>query len=306
MEEFDRVAVENFVLSCNDMLSGKFLDINKKLASVMNTITQSDDILSFLADAITDYDEDSGFESAFMLDPKTKIGKVTLPQNEKERVALTVTIFNDIQSGKINITRFLETYFKDGRLTPTQNFLEKIIKPFRDIICKNFGVKEDVTEEEVKEHMKEDASKQREEKKLEEEKEFEEQYPEIDNFILEVKKTAREILSRLKFEKKKKDNLEDFEFILNALITACDSKNLMVINGLIIGINYVSHKYKNVRYLVDDLNNIIYDYYDFLAENSSKNTEKMENFDDFNENFEENENYQDISEDEYEDNDEEE
>ena len=32
----------------------------------------------------------------------------------------------------------------------------------------------------------------------------------------------------------------------------------------------------------------------------------MENFDDFNENFEENENYQDISEDEYDDNDEEE
>ena len=286
MENFDRVKVENFVLSCNDMLSGKFLDINKKLASVMNTITQSDDILSFLADAITDYDEDSGFESAFMLDPKTKIGKVTLPQNEKERVALTVTIFNDIQSGKINITRFLETYFKDGRLTPTQNFLEKIIKPFRDIICKNFGVKEDVTEEEVKEHMKEDASKQREEKKLEEEKEFEEQYPEIDNFILEVKKTAREILSRLKFENKKKDNLDDLEFVINALISACDSKNLLVINGLVIGINYVSHKFKNVRYLVRNLNDLIYDYYDFLAENSQKNAKIPENFENLRENSE--------------------
>ena len=306
MEEFDRVAVENFVLSCNDMLSGKFLDIDRKLASVMNAITKSDDILTFLADAITDYDEEKGFESAFSLDPKTKNGKVLLPQNEKERVALTVTIFNDIQSGKINSTRFLETYFKDGRLAPTQNLLEKIIKPFRDIICKNFGVKEDITKEEIEEHKRLQAERRQEEKANEEVEEFEEQFPEIDNLMIEVKKTAREILSRLKFEKKKKDNLEDFEFILNALITACDSKNLMIINGLIIGINYVSHKYKNVRYLVDDLNNIIYDYYDFLAENSSKNTEKMENFDDFNENFEENENYQDISEDEYEDNDEEE
>ncbi len=48
MEEFDRVAVENFVLSCNDMLSGKFLDIDRKLASVMTAITKSDDILTFL------------------------------------------------------------------------------------------------------------------------------------------------------------------------------------------------------------------------------------------------------------------
>ena len=125
MEEFDRVAVKNFVLSCNDMLSGKFLDIDRKLASVMNAITKSDDILTFLADAITDYDEEKGFESAFSLDPKTKNGKVLLPQNEKERVALTVTIFNDIQSGKINSTRCLETYFKDGRLAPTQNFWKR-------------------------------------------------------------------------------------------------------------------------------------------------------------------------------------
>ena len=111
-------------------------------------------------------------------------------------------------------------------------------------------------------------------------------YPEIENFILEVKKTAREILSRLKFENKKKDNLDDLEFVINALISACDSKNLLVINGLVISINYVSHKFKNVRYLVRDLNDLIYDYYDFLAENSQKNAKIPENFENLRENSE--------------------
>lgn len=289
MEEFDRVQVEKFVLACNDFLSGKFLDINKKLESVMEAITQSDDILTYLADKITDYDEEKGFKACFMLDPKTKNGKLMLPQDEKERVALTVTIFNDIQSGKINIAKFLETYFNDGRLTPTQNFLEKIIRPFKEIICKHFGVKEDVTKEEIEEHRKENVQKVKEQEKLEEDRLFEEQYPELDKLTGEIKRLAREILSTLKFEKKKNDNLEDLEFALNALIDACDGNDLLVINGLIIGVNYISKKFKNVRYLVNDLNDTIYHYYDFLSEKTQKNQEKSENFDDFDENFEENE-----------------
>lgn len=301
MENFDKVSVENFVLACNDILSGKFLDINKKLNNVMDSITKSEDILTYLADAITDYDEETSFENAFSLDKKTKNGKISLPQSEKERVALTVSILNFIQTGKINITRFLETYFKEGTLTPTQNFLEKIIRPFRDSICRHFSVSENVTEKEIEEHKKESLKKENEEKKKEEELLFEEEYPQIDELIIEIKKTTREILSRLKFEHKKKDNIEDLEFILNSLLNACETKNLMVINGLIIGVNYVASKFKSVRYLVRDLNDLIYDYYNFLTENSSKNdifSQKNANFEEKIDNFEENKDFEEENEDE--------
>ena len=41
----------------------------------------------------------------------------------------------------------------------------------------------------------------------------------------------------------------------------------MVVNGLVIGLNYVSKKFRNIRHLVSDLNNLIYDYYEYLAGN---------------------------------------
>ena len=44
----------------------------------------------------------------------------------------------------------------------------------------------------------------------------------------------------------------------------------MVINGLVIGLNYTSKKFKNIRHLVNDLNNLIYDYYEFLAGESEE------------------------------------
>ena len=275
-KEFDKVAVEKFVLACNDILSGKFLDITKKIESIMDSITKSDDILSFLAEAIEGYDEEAGFTSAFSVDKKTKKANVAIPNNDKERLALTVTIFNDIENKKININQFLETYFNDNRLTPTQNFLDKIIRPFRDIICKTFEVNENVTMQDIREHQLE-----KKKQKIEEEKKAEEeQYPKLDELLKEISRYCREIQARLKFEKKKAENLDDLDFVLNATLRACEKRDLMIINGLIIGLNYVSAKFKHVRYLIRELNDLIYDYYDFLSGNSkSVSSESEENGD---------------------------
>ena len=106
MEEIDKISVEKFVVACNDVLSGKFLDIRKKLSLVMKTISDSEEILSLLAESLTDVDEEELFNKTFVIDNKTKNGKACLPSDEKERLAVTVILLNDIQSGKINITQF--------------------------------------------------------------------------------------------------------------------------------------------------------------------------------------------------------
>ena len=92
-----------------------------------------------------------------------------------------------------------------------------------------------------------------------------------------INKNANQILAILKFEKKRSDNLDDLEFVVNSIIKACEKKDLMVINGLVIGLNYVSKKFKNVRHLVTDLNNLIYDYYEFLEGDEKEDVEEESN-----------------------------
>ena len=77
------------------------------------------------------------------------------------------------------------------------------------------------------------------------------------------------MLAILKFEKKRTEVLDDLEFVLNSIIKACEKRDLMVVNGLVIGLNYVSKKFRNIRHLVSDLNNLIYDYYEYLAGNAA-------------------------------------
>ena len=66
MEEVkDIFQVESFVLQCNDMLGGKFLDLNKRLDKFLAEMTASEDILQLLADALEGFDHEKEFASAF-------------------------------------------------------------------------------------------------------------------------------------------------------------------------------------------------------------------------------------------------
>ncbi len=258
--------VEKFVLACNDILTGKFLDINKKLDKFLSVMTQSEDILDLLSECLENFDEETEFAKAFSVDRKTGSIKVAIPSDDKKKLALSVTIFNDIINEKLNANQFLETYFQDKKLTPTQNFLEKIIKPYRDTICKIFGLDTNITADDIKRQIESERLLQKEEEQRVEE----EQFPHLNELLDEVVKVGNQILAILKFEKKRTDNLDDVEFIVNSIFQACEKRDLMVINGLVIGLNYTSKKFKNIRHLVNDLNNLIYDYYEFLAGESEE------------------------------------
>lgn len=277
MEAKNILDVEKFVLTCNDMLSGKFLDLNKKLDKFLSVMTKSEDVLNLLETCLEEFDEETEFEKAFSVDKKTGSVKVAIPNDDKKRLALSVTIFNDIINDKLNANQFLETYFQDKKLTPMQNFLEKIIKPYRDTICKIFSLDTNITVDDIKRQIEEEKLMQKEEEKRLED----EQFPHLDELLTEIVKDCNQMLSILKFEKKRTDTLDDLEFIIGSIIKACEKRDLMVINGLVIGLNYVSKKFKNIRHLIGDLNNLIYNYYEYLAsgddEQDLQGAEQQEN-----------------------------
>lgn len=261
METKNILDVEKFVVACNDMLTGKFLDLNKRLDKFLSVMTNSEDIIDLLADALEDFEDEVEFDKAFSVDKKTGVATVSIPTNETKRLALSAMIFNGIINDQINANQFLETYFQDKKLTPMQCFLEKIIKPYRDIICKTFELDTDITVEDIKKQIEAEKYLKKQEEKSAEEAQF----PYLDKLLEEIVKTSNQILAILKFEKKRTDALDDLEFVVNSIIQACQKRDLMVINGLVIGLNYVSKKFKNTRHLVSDLNVIIYDYYEYLA-----------------------------------------
>lgn len=261
MEAKNILDVEKFVVASNDMLSGKFLDLGKRLDKFLAVMTKSEDILDLLSSCLENFDEEAEFEKAFSVDKKTGAVKVALPTEDEKRLALSVTIFNNIITDKLNPNQFLETYFQDKKMTPMQNFLDKIIKPYRDTICKMFDLDTNITIDDIKKQMAQDELDKKEEEKRAEDAQF----PHLVELLDEIVKNCNQILAILKFERKRTDVLDDVEFVVNSIIKACEKKDLMVVNGLVIGLNYCSKKFRNIRSLVVNLNSLIFDYYDYLA-----------------------------------------
>lgn len=272
MEEFDKAQVEKFVASCNDMLSGKFLNIKKALSNIVDSVAESDDILSFIAESVPDLEDIDIYESVFTIDPKTKVGKIALPSDEKEKLGITTKVFSELTSGKLNFTKFLETYFKNPNLSPTQSFLDKFVKPFRDIISKHFQIDEELTFKDIdkaeKASIKEVNNKL--DKVQEDEDTFEETLPGICDVKKEIERIVGEMQASLKFERKHQNEVEDVDMILNGLLKACESDDLLIINSLILGIKHATKKIKSVKYFVSELEDLIYDYCDYLAESQKE------------------------------------
>ena len=273
MEEFDKAQVEKFVASCNDMLSGKFLNIKKALSNIVDSVAESDDILSFIAESVPDLEDIDIYESVFTIDPKTKVGKIALPSDEKEKLGITTKVFSELTSGKLNFTKFLETYFKNPNLSPTQSFLDKFVKPFRDIISKHFQINEALTFKDIDKAQKvsfKEENKPMEEQEEEEEEIFEETLPGICDVKKEIERIVGEMQASLKFERKHQNEVEDVDMILNGLLKACESDDLLIINSLILGIKHATKKIKSVKHLVSELEDLIYDYCDYLAESQKE------------------------------------
>ncbi len=289
METKNILEVENFVIECNDILTGKFFDLSRRLEKFLNVMTQSEDVLELLADSLVDFDEAEEFSKAFSFDRKTGAVKISLPTDDKKRLALSVTLFNDIVNEKLNANQFLETFFQGNKNTSIQNFLDKVIRPFRDILCKIFEVPTTISVLDLKKHEQELklAQEQKNAEELEElEEEKEEEFPHLSELMQEIKKSCGQILALISFERKHDDMLDDVEFVTNGIAKACDDGDLMIVNALVIGLSYVAKKFKNARHIIEDMKTLILNYYDFLAnpedlEDDEQAQDAGDEFDDF-------------------------
>lgn len=104
----------------------------------------------------------------------------------------------------------------------------------------------------------------------EEEEIFEETLPGICDVKKEIERIVGEMQASLKFERKHQNEVEDVDMILNGLLKACESDDLLIINSLILGIKHATKKIKSVKHLVSELEDLIYDYCDYLAESQKE------------------------------------
>ena len=105
MTEFSNIEqknLKNFFLACNEMINGRFILSDIKIAKILNSIANSGVLYDLFAKCMVDFNYRTEFRNAKVTN-KTNGGYFVLPNDEEKIIALVFCFLIDVDSGVIRI-----------------------------------------------------------------------------------------------------------------------------------------------------------------------------------------------------------
>lgn len=243
--------VENFLISCQDLIECKFLVAEYKLQKTLQDLANASEICSLVGECLEQFNREREFAKAFVQDGNGDYMFV-LPEEEYKIIALVFCTLMDIDAKKIDFTDFVKRFF--GREENAYgNFVQAMIVPFRDLIAEAFGYKMKYDNSMPEESNFED-NYNNYEKESEEDEGDDEDDEESDAFEY-AQKIAIQILGQLEYIKQD-DDVKSAKKICRSIVKTTDLKDYEISESLAFALKCC--KIKQVKFLVKEL----YDIFD--------------------------------------------
>lgn len=243
--------IENFLMSCQDLIECKFLVAEYKLQKMLQDLANASEICTLVGECLEQFNREREFAKAFVQDGNGEYMFV-LPEEEYKIIALVFCTLMDIDAKKIDFTDFVKRFFGRDE-NPYTYFVQSMVVPFRDLLAEAFGYK--IKGENLPQNVKNEDSVE-DDYTTEENEEDDEQDDEEDSDVFEyAQKIAVQILGQLEYAKHD-DSVEDAMQICRAIVKTTDLKDFDVSYSLAYALK--SCKVKQVKFLVKEL----YDLFD--------------------------------------------
>ena len=244
--------INNLINSCDELINGKFILSEYKIAKILKDIGESKEVYKLLAECMQNFNFDREFSRAEITLPRKKF---VLPEEPEKILPFVFCLLMEINNKKLDLNSFLnEYYFDEEGVDPFSKFASETVKPFRNIIYNYF--KEEEAEPEQNFNVPETEQPEKEEPQEEQSEEVEN----IEKFFNECENICKDILSELQYERKK-DLVDDARYVVQTMIMACEEKNFRTLSALIISFGAMSENLKSIRFLTRELKNILISFF---------------------------------------------
>lgn len=86
-----------------------------------------------------------------------------------------------------------------------------------------------------------------------------------EKYFEEIKKLANDMMTEIDYSTKVKSEIrEEAYIILDAIVSACEIQNLKILNGLIVGFDFLASNIKAIKFLYKEMKNVLVDFYEEL------------------------------------------
>lgn len=270
--------IMNVILSCNEMIDGKFILADSKISKILKDITESKEVYNLLSECMANFNFEREFIRAKIKLP-TKAGYFKMPDEKYKILPMVFCILVDISKHKIDFQTFLRDYFsvEDGKISEYENFANEVIKPFRNAISDMFELPL-VIEERIQKIQKNDPlqnhkERMEEQKRIEQEQkerkmeeqtkpQVEEKQEEKIEIFDDITKIVNEIIATIQYDYHlKADQKDNATIMLKGIKRACELQDFTLLNALLVGFDIVGGGIKSIRFVYRELKETIADFY---------------------------------------------
>lgn len=250
--ESENIKIKNFFDACNEMIQGRFILSDIKISKILKAIANSEVLYNLFAEVLSDFKFKEEFENA-KTPNKVNGGYFAVPEEDEKIVALVFCILLEVDNQKMNLQNFVNDYFysPEGYNISYSNFSLSVLVPFKNAVLNLLGCNEDGTP--IKE----------EEEEVEPEEEETEEEPNHKQKILfaNLKMSLNELLSVIVKSKISYEEKEELKIIINALFEAIEMESLIIINALVIPLEHMIGKNKQVKFYYNDFKECLVQFY---------------------------------------------
>lgn len=272
MTEFSDVEKKNlktFFQACNEMINGRFILSDIKIAKILNSIANSSVLYDLFAKCMVDFNYKTEFRNAKVTN-KVNGGYFVLPNDEKRIVALVFCFLIDVDNSRINLQNFINEnfYSADGYNISYSNFSINVLVPFKNSVSNLLGVNENG--EDIGSFYEDNGNEQLTMEGFDEEEE--DDYPDTQNSTrqgdinlkyADFLRALNQLYSAVKkHPKMKEDRRSELIIIIKAIKEAITIEKLIFLNALIIPLEYTIAKDKYLKAYYNDLKTCLMNFYE--------------------------------------------
>lgn len=247
------------IADCDELIKGRYLFAENIIAKILNDIGESEEIYDLIASCMKDFNFDRELNKAKNKLP-TSNGFFIMPESRALVLPFVFCLLVDIKDGKINFSELLKTYFTTNEKGAYENFIDIVIAPFKQALIYCFGLEK--LSESQHENVAEDKTN---EPSLQDMQQIEvpmQDNQKIETYTQNIQRAACEIIAASETEKKIKAIVrDDINYIAQAIVLACEEKQIKYLNPLIISLYYLLIEIKPLKFLAKELKQHLIEVY---------------------------------------------
>ncbi len=245
--------IQSFLDCCDELASCKFLIAEHKIQKLLATLASTSPVCELVADCLEQFNRDREFMRAFVQDERG-VFHCYMPDEEYKVISIVFCVLADVDAGKLDFGDFVKRFFSDDdQMSPYENFVDKMVIPFKNLIKEAFDYEEDKQEDKNEENSNIVRFPIYRRPVTEEG---------LGKVCHDIQSLTTQILSELDSSRKNDSYVEELKAICYALVMGCSDKDLDMIYGLALGMKYASRNFKPIKFLVREIVEIVCELYE--------------------------------------------